>query len=98
MEGEQTLGEIYDELQDKLSLARTHALMGERETALGLLRGASLEFTRFRDVLTAFPGFYALEHAFSTTRCSLEAEADKAFEIEQPFMIAKPKRRTKKAA
>ena len=98
MEGERTLGEIYDELQDKLSLARTHALMGEREAALGLLRGASLEFTRFRDVLTAFPGFYALEHAFTTTRCSLETEADRLLELELPVTAAKPKRRTKKAA
>ncbi len=98
MEGEQTLGEIYDELQDKLSLARTHALMGERETALGLLRGASLEFARFRNVLTAFPGYYALEHAFTTTRCSLENEADRILDIEFPLVAAKPKRRTKKAA
>lgn len=98
MEGEQTMGEIYDELQDRLSLARTHALMGERETALGLLRGALLEFTRFRDILKAFPGFYALEHAFTTTRCSLENEVDSTNAYEVPLAPAKPKRRSKKAA
>lgn len=98
MEGEQTMGEIYDELQDRLSLARTHALMGERETALGLLRGASLEFTRFRDVLKAFPGFYALEHAFTTTRCSLENEDENSLEYEFPLAAVKSRRRSKKAA
>ena len=98
MEGEQTMGEIYDELQDRLSLARTHALMGEREAALGLLRGASLEFTRFRDVLKAFPGFYALEHAFTTTRCSLENESENSLDYEALLIAAKPKRRSKKAA
>lgn len=98
MEGETTVGEIYDEVQDRLALARTRALMGEREEALGLLRGATLEFTRFRDILTAFPGFHALEHALSATRRSLEMEAERADLQEAAVLPIKTKRRTKKAA
>jgi hypothetical protein len=97
MEGETTVGEIYDEVQDRLALARTRALMGEREEALGLLRRATLEFTRFRDILAAFPGFHALEHALTTTRRSLEQEAALA-DSQETALLVKPKRKSKKAA
>ncbi len=55
-------------------MARTKALMGERQEALGVFRGASLDYLRFRDVLTGYPGFHALDHAFNVTMAALDTE------------------------
>ena len=109
MEGEQTLGEIYDGIADKLAEARTRALMGERQQALGILQGAALEMTRFRDVLRDIPGCLALEHAFEVTRQALCAEQEaaalravaetkKSRERATEINAEKPRRRLKKAA
>ncbi len=49
--------------------------MGERREALGLFRGAWLEFQRFRDVLASYPGFAALDRAFAVTMELLGAES-----------------------
>lgn len=76
MESELTLGDLYEEISDRLAAARTKALMGERQEAMGLFRGASLDFTRFREVLHDYPGFYALEHAFTITLQHLGAEEE----------------------
>ncbi len=78
MQTESTLSDIYEEIADKLALARTKALMGEPCEALGIFQAASLEYTRFREVLSAYPGFYALEHAFTVTMTALRAEHDQA--------------------
>ena len=74
MECELTIGDIYDEIAERLALARTKALMGERQEAIGIFQGASLDFTRFRDVLRGCPGYHALEHAFTVTMEALCAE------------------------
>jgi hypothetical protein len=74
MESELTLGDIYDDISERLAMARTKALMGERQEALGVFRGASLDYTRFRDVLTGYPGFHALDHAFNVTMAALGEE------------------------
>ncbi len=71
MEEELTLGDVYDDIQDRLATARTKALMGEREEALGILQGASLDYTRFRDVLRDYPGQHALTYAFDMTMIAL---------------------------
>ena len=42
---ELTLGDVYDDLSERIALARTKALMGERVDALGILQGANLEYT-----------------------------------------------------
>lgn len=76
MEGEFTLGDIYEEIAERLAEARTRALMGERQNALSLFRGAKLEYQRFRDVLAEYPGFHALEHAFDVTMTALQDELD----------------------
>lgn len=78
MEEELEMGEILDDLQERLAVARTKALMGERQEALGLLQLASLEYTRFKDVLAAYPGAHALEHALRQTTASLCVEQDHA--------------------
>ena len=99
MDYEITLGELYDEIADKLAQARTRALMGEREEALGIFRGASLEFTRFQDVLRDYPGFHALDHAFQVTLTALCDE--QAAPLEMPALemaAAKTRRKTRKAA
>ena len=109
MEGEQTLGEIYDGIADKLAEARTRALMGERQQALGALQGAALEMLRFRDALRGVPGYLALDYAFEVTRQALCAEqeaevlrmsaaAKNTREKEAAASAEKPRRRLKKAA
>ena len=99
MDYEITLGELYDEIADKLAQARTRALMGEREEALGIFRGASLEFTRFRDVLHDYPGFHALDYAFQATLTALCDE--QTVPQETPALeaaVTKTRRRTRRAA
>lgn len=100
MQTETTLSDIYEEIADKLALARTKALMGEPYEALGIFQAASLEYTRFRDVLSAYPGFYALEHAFSVTMTALQDEQQRAEAINQPAAAPKaaPRKRTRRAA
>lgn len=104
MEGELMLGDIYEELAEKLAQARTKALMGEREEALGIFHGASLQFTRFRDVLSGYPGHHALEHAFEVTMQALceeqehLIEAGRIAETEPLARGGRPKRRSRRAA
>ena len=74
MDGEFTLGELFEDIAERLASARTKALMGEREEALGLFQGASLDYTRFREVLQGVPGHHALEHAFAVTMHALCSE------------------------
>src|SRR5260221_11387317 len=74
MDSEFTLGDIFEDIAERLAAARTKALMGERQEALGVFRGASLEFTRFREVLKDYPGYHALEHAFQATLTALHDE------------------------
>jgi hypothetical protein len=102
MESEPTLGDIYEEIAERMALARTKALMGEREEALGLFHGASLEYTRFREVLKDYPGYHALEHAFLVTLGALGSEQEPEASVrdhskELPAVI-KSRRKTKKAA
>lgn len=100
MQTETTLSDIYEEIADKLALARTKALMGEPCEALGIFQAASLEYTRFRDVLSAYPGFYALEHAFSITMTALQAEQQHTDALEKSVSAAKapPRKRNRRAA
>ena len=100
MEGEFTLGDIYEEIAERLALARTKALMGERQEALGLFQGASLDYTRFREVLAGYPGARALEHAFDVTMAARNAEQGHRgnAEVEAAPIVSRPRRRARKAA
>lgn len=100
MQTELTLSELYEGIADQLATARTKALMGERREALGILRAATLEYTRFRDVLSAYPGFHAMEHAFSSTLQALceDDEREAAREHQASEQKDRSKRRTRKAA
>ena len=95
---EMTLGDIFDEIAERLAAARTKALMGEREEALGLFQGASLEYTRFQDVLQGYPGHLALKHAFEITLGALCDERGNAVERLQPARALKPRRKARRAA
>lgn len=99
MHTDPTLTDIYDEIADKLALARTKALMGERCEALGILQAAHLEYTRFRDVLQDFPGFRALEHAYHITTTALRTEQQEA-ETVAPVTTTKAttRKRSRRAA
>ena len=96
MQTETTLSDIYEEIADQLALARTKALLGERYEALGIFQAASLEYTRFRDVLSAYPGFYSLEHAFSVTMAALRDEQERDTNAKKE--AAAPRKRGKRAA
>ena len=61
------LGDIYEEIQEQLTMARTRSLMGEPEIGSQAFQRALLEFLRFRGVLECYPGYYALFHAFEIT-------------------------------
>ena len=90
MEQELTLGDMYEEIAERLALARTKALMGEREEAMGIFQGASLEYRRFQDVLSGYPGHLALEHAFQATMAALCEERTQEHSEPQPNNERKP--------
>ncbi len=100
MEGEPMLGDIYEEIADRLAEARTRALMGERQEALGLMQAARLEYTRFREVLKDYPGHHALEYAFEITLGQLCAEQSAVEEParEQLKPGARSRRKAERAA
>ena len=100
MQTESTLSDIYEEIADQLALARTKALMGEPCEALGIFQAASLEYTRFRDVLSAYPGFYALEHAFTVTLTALRDEHHRLGLAAESANVpaAAPRKRSRRAA
>jgi hypothetical protein len=100
-ETEMSLGDVYDGIADRLAEARTRALMGERQEALGLMQAASLEYTRFREVLKDYPGHHALEYAFTVTigqLCSEQEQAEAANALPQPKAKSRPRRKVERAA
>jgi hypothetical protein len=97
MEEEPMVGDVFEEIAEHLALARTKALMGEREEALGLLQGACLEMTRFREQLTGYPGFLALDHSLHTTLDALCAERSELENRHTPVQRALKQARTRNA-
>lgn len=99
-EKEMTLGDIFEQIAERLAEARTRALMGERQVALGLLHAAALEYQRFREVLTDYPGYHALEYSFDVTMRQLCAEQarseEQEAEVKEP--VLKPRRKAVRAA
>src|SRR6185369_2839338 len=71
-----TLGDLFEDLAERIATARTKALMGERQEALGLFQSAFLEYTRYQEVLAGYPGHLSLEHDFEETRRSLCQEKE----------------------
>lgn len=71
MEGEITLGEIYDGISDNLAKARNYYCNGDNKNAFIAYRDAELEFAHKWDYLLAFPGFDVLKEALSKTRAVL---------------------------
>jgi len=97
METDQTLGDIYEQIAERLTEARTRALMGERQEALGHMQAASLEYTRFREILKDYPGYHALEYAFTATMTQLCAEQELSLPRGTEEGKAKPRTRRKAA-
>lgn len=98
MHTESTLSDIYEQLAEQFALARTKALMGERCEALGILQAATLEYTRFREVLSAFPGFYALEYAYTVTTSALQEEQERAAGEAAATVSKTTRKRSRRAA
>lgn len=71
MSSDQSVGDVFDDIAEGLAGARTSALMGERETALGLLQRTVLKYARFRDILKSYPGFMALERDLEMSKAAL---------------------------
>jgi hypothetical protein len=74
MQSDQTLSDIYEGIADQLAAAREQQIMGNHAEALALMNSASLEYARFSDALRDYPGFSALDHAFTVT---MEALCDR---------------------
>jgi len=85
-----TVGDIFEEIAERVATARTRALMGERQEALTLLQCARIDFLRFREVLRAYPGSLALEHSLEAAQAALCEERCRDYDLpeEQP---AKPR-------
>jgi hypothetical protein len=75
-----TVGDIFEEIAERVAAARTRALMGERQEALTLLQCARIDFLRFREVLRAYPGSLALEHSLETAQAALCEERCRDYE------------------
>lgn len=79
------MGDIFEEIAERVALARTRALMGERQEALTLFQCARLDYLRFREVLRGYPGSLALEHAIETTTIALcEERTQEREELPEP--------------
>ena len=74
MTEEWTVGDIFEDLAERVASARTHALMGERQEALALLQRVCLDFMRFREVLREYPGARSLEQSIETAQHTLCGE------------------------
>jgi hypothetical protein len=100
-ESDITLGDVYERIADRLAEARTRALMGERQEALGLFQAASLDYTRFREVLSDYPGSHALDYAFTITMnqlCAEQQRAEPAEVTEQATIRPRTRRKAERAA
>src|ERR1043166_3497332 len=97
-----TLGDLFEDLAERIATARSKALMGERQEALGLFQGAFLEYTRYREVLASYPGHLSLEHDFEETRRTLMEEkqwpAPRQTKAESSLPARKASRKAVKAA
>lgn len=78
MEGEQTLGDVFDNLFERLADVRTRAIMGERAAALEIMIPAHRDFQEFREILSGLPGYYALEYDYNATLAALCGEESRA--------------------
>jgi hypothetical protein len=84
MSEEWTVGDLFEEIAERVATARTRALMGEREEALALLQRAHMDYLRFGDILKGYPGSLALEHSLEVARAALCAERLRDREHSEP--------------
>lgn len=71
MDREMTVGTVLDEIAEMIAAAKSFALTGEREAALGTLRLAALEMARWGDVLNDAPGYREAQRAFEVAEAAL---------------------------
>jgi hypothetical protein len=90
MTKEWTVGDIFEELAERVATARTRALMGERQEALALLQRAQMDYLRFREVLKSYPGNLALQRSLEAAQATLceERAQDREEDLDRP--IAEP--------
>jgi len=68
------MGDIFEDLAERVATARTRALMGERKEALAILQRAKMDYQRFREVLETYPGGLALHQSLESAQETLRAE------------------------
>ena len=68
------MGDIFEDIAERVATARTRALMGERKEALALLQRARMDYLRFREVLHQYPGSLALAHSIEVAQSALSDE------------------------
>ena len=77
MKEEISVGDIFEDIAERVAMARTRALMGERKEALAMLQKARMDFHRFREVLHGYPGSLALENSIASAQATLREERAK---------------------
>lgn len=68
------MGDIFEDIAERVATARTRALMGERREALAILQRARMDYMRFQEVLHDYPGSLALARSLEAARAALDAE------------------------
>lgn len=69
--GEWTVGAVFEDISERIAAGRSRALMGERDEALAILQCARLDYLRFQEALEGFPGSLSLEHSLETALAAL---------------------------
>lgn len=64
---EWTIGQIFNEVAEKVAEARTHILMGEPAIALQRLRTAQKDYLEYSEVLASYPGSLSLSKSMEET-------------------------------
>src|SRR5689334_4858676 len=98
MKREWTMGELFEDIAERVATARTRALMGERKEALALLQKAKMDYMRFQEVLRDYPGSLALQRSIETAQTALCEERARERETQPKRTKSKKTNRSSRAA
>ena len=88
MNEERTVGDIFEDIAERVATARTRALMGERQEALTQLQRARMDYLRFREVLESYPGSLALQRSLEAAQAALcEERAQEREQAQAPAVV-----------
>ena len=98
MQTEPTLEDVFEDIADRLALARSRALMGERANALVILQKAWLDYLNHQEVLAFHPCAHSLKHSFEVTKEALGEERARAEAEPDPIPVPQPRPARRKRA